>query len=94
LNLQVLKFDFCAFLRPYQVYVATAIGNECFLGASIAKDVGEKALQDAYQVLKKAGTIEAVYKLSVNDNGAIWLKDQATVEIYGSIRNSQHDFNQ
>lgn len=31
---------------------------------------------------KKAGTIEAVYKLSVNNNGAIWLKDQATVEIY------------
>ena len=31
---------------------------------------------------KKAGTIEAVYKLSVNNNGAIWLKDQATVEIF------------
>ena len=31
---------------------------------------------------KEAGTIEAVYKLSVNNNGAIWLKDQATVEIY------------
>jgi len=31
---------------------------------------------------KKAGTIEAVYKLSVNNTGAIWLKDQATVEIY------------
>jgi len=31
---------------------------------------------------KKAGTIEAVYKLSVNNYGAIWLKDQATVEIY------------
>ena len=31
---------------------------------------------------KKAGTIEAVYKLAVNSSGAIWLKDQATVEIY------------
>jgi HD-GYP domain-containing protein (c-di-GMP phosphodiesterase class II) len=31
---------------------------------------------------KKAGTIEAVYKLTVNYNDAIWLKDQATVEIY------------
>jgi HD-GYP domain-containing protein (c-di-GMP phosphodiesterase class II) len=31
---------------------------------------------------KKAKTIEAVYKLSVNNNGAIWLKDQATVEVY------------
>jgi len=35
---------------------------------------------------KKAGTIEAVYKLSVNNNGAIWLKDQATVEIYEQDR--------
>jgi HD-GYP domain-containing protein (c-di-GMP phosphodiesterase class II) len=31
---------------------------------------------------KKAGTIEAVYKLSVNNTDAIWLKNQATVEIY------------
>ena len=31
---------------------------------------------------KKAGSIEAVYKLAVNNTGAIWLKDQATVEIY------------
>ena len=31
---------------------------------------------------KKAGTIEAVYKLAVDNNSAIWLKDQATVEIY------------
>jgi HD-GYP domain-containing protein (c-di-GMP phosphodiesterase class II) len=31
---------------------------------------------------KKAGTIEAVYKLAVNNSGAVWLKDQATVEIY------------
>ena len=31
---------------------------------------------------KKAGTIEAVYKLAVNSSGAVWLKDQATVEIY------------
>jgi hypothetical protein len=31
---------------------------------------------------KKAGTIEAVYKLAVNNSDAVWLKDQATVEIY------------
>ena len=31
---------------------------------------------------KKAGTIDAVYKLAVNSSGAIWLKDQATVEIF------------
>ena len=31
---------------------------------------------------QKAGTIEAVYKLRINDNGAVWLKDQATVAFY------------
>ncbi len=31
---------------------------------------------------KASGTIEAVYKLSLEKNGAIWLKDQATVEIH------------
>jgi putative nucleotidyltransferase with HDIG domain len=31
---------------------------------------------------KKAGTIEAVYKLAVYSSGAIWLKDQATVEFF------------
>jgi hypothetical protein len=35
-----------------KVYVATTVGNECILGASVAKDAGEKALQDAYQVFK------------------------------------------
>ena len=53
----------------------------------IRKEVkNRKELSDAREKLreegKKAGTIEAVYKLSVNNNGAIWLKDQATVEIY------------
>ena len=53
----------------------------------IRKEVkNRKELNDAREKLreegKKAGTIEAVYKLSVNNNGAIWLKDQATVEIY------------
>ena len=35
-----------------KVYVATTVGNECILGASIAKDAGEQSLQDAYQVFK------------------------------------------
>ena len=53
----------------------------------IRKEVkNRKELSDDREKLreegKKAGTIEAVYKLSVNNNGAIWLKDQATVEIY------------
>jgi len=53
----------------------------------IRKEVkNRKELSDAREKLreegKKAGTIEAVYKLSVNNNVPIWLKDQATVEIY------------
>ena len=35
-----------------KVYVATTVGNECILGASIAKDAGDQSLQDAYQVFK------------------------------------------
>lgn len=53
----------------------------------IRKEVkNRKELNDAREKLreegKKAGTIEAVYKLAVDNNSAIWLKDQATVEIY------------
>jgi hypothetical protein len=35
-----------------KVYVATTVGSECILGASIAKDAGEDALKDAYGVFK------------------------------------------
>jgi hypothetical protein len=35
-----------------KVYIATTVGNECILGASIAVDAGEEALINAYQVFK------------------------------------------
>jgi len=35
-----------------KVYVATTVGKGCILGTSIAKDAGEQALKDAYQVFK------------------------------------------
>ena len=35
-----------------KTYVATTVGNECILGASIAKDAGNQSLQDSYQVFK------------------------------------------
>jgi len=35
-----------------KTYVATTVGNECILGASIAKDAGEQSLHDSYQVFK------------------------------------------
>jgi signal transduction histidine kinase len=33
--------------------------------------------------VKRAGTIDAVYKVSVEKNRILWLKDQTTVEAYG-----------
>jgi len=35
-----------------KTYVATTVGGDCILGAAIAKDAGEQALTDAYQVYK------------------------------------------
>jgi hypothetical protein len=35
-----------------KTYVATTVGNECVLGASVATDAGEAALKDAYAVFK------------------------------------------
>lgn len=35
-----------------KVYVATTVGNQCILGASIAEDAGEEALKRAYKVFK------------------------------------------
>jgi hypothetical protein len=35
-----------------KAYVATTVGNECILGASMAKDAAEQSLQDSYQVFK------------------------------------------
>jgi len=35
-----------------KVYVATTVGNQCILGATVANDAGEQSLQDAYQVFK------------------------------------------
>lgn len=31
---------------------------------------------------KNSGTIEAVYKIAIAQNGSAWLKDQATIEVY------------
>jgi len=36
-----------------KTYVATTVGDECILGASIAKDAGEIALKDSYNVFKQ-----------------------------------------
>ena len=36
-----------------KVYVATTVGEQCILGASVAKDAGEEALKEAYGVFKK-----------------------------------------
>lgn len=45
-----------------KVYVATTVDNECILGAEIAKDAGEAALTDAYNVFKnEAQSIKPEY---------------------------------
>jgi hypothetical protein len=36
-----------------KTYVATTVGGGCILGAAVAKDAGEQALTDAYQVFKQ-----------------------------------------
>ena len=54
-----------------KVYVATTVGKECILGASIAKDAGEESLKDAYRVFKdEAGCLNPDYQAeTVNTDG-------------------------
>ena len=54
-----------------KVYVATTVGKGCILGTSIAKDAGEQALKDAYQVFKdETRCIKPEYSpISVNMDG-------------------------
>ena len=54
-----------------KVYVATTVGNECILGASIAKDAGNQSLQDSYQVFKdEAQCLHPAYTpMTVNMDG-------------------------
>ncbi len=40
-------------LNGEKVYVATTVGNDCVLGASLAADAGEKSLSEAYGHFKK-----------------------------------------
>jgi len=40
-------------IRGDKAYVATTVGNQCILGASVAEDAGEKSLTEAYGVFKK-----------------------------------------
>ena len=46
-----------------KVYVATTVGNECILCASIAGDAGEQSLQDAYHVFKDGVLSASVHEL-------------------------------
>lgn len=40
-------------IRGDKAYVATTVGDQCILGASVAEDAGEKSLTKAYGVFKK-----------------------------------------
>ena len=54
-----------------KVYVATTVGNECILGASIAGDAGEQSLRKAYKVFKdEAQCLKPDYEpVTVNIDG-------------------------
>jgi len=59
--------------------------------AGIIKEVkSQRELSGAREELReegeKTGTIEAVYKISVKNSNAIWLKDQAIIEIHEKDR--------
>lgn len=41
-----------------------------------------RAWEELREEGKKAGTIEAVYKVAIGQGNTIWLKDQATIEVY------------
>ena len=41
-----------SWILGYKAYIATTVGNESILGASIANDAGDNALKEAYQVFK------------------------------------------
>ena len=60
-----------------KVYVATTVGNQCILGATIAKDAGEQSLQDAYQVFKdEAQCLKPAYTpTTVNMDG--WMESHS-----------------
>lgn len=65
--------------RRIYKYIDTDVG--------IQKEVkSHEELTDTWAELreegKKAGTIEAVYKIGTADNTAVWLKDHATIEVY------------
>ncbi len=54
-----------------KAYVATTVGDQCILGASVTKNAGEEALKDAYKVFKnEAQCIKPEYSpTTVNIDG-------------------------
>ena len=46
-----------------KTYIATTVGDDCFLGVSLAKDAGEEALKDSYGVFKdEARSLNPAYE--------------------------------
>lgn len=54
-----------------KTYIATTVGNECVLGASVSKDAGDAALTDAYGVFKdeSQGLSPGYTPVTVNTDG-------------------------
>ncbi len=54
-----------------KVYIATTVGNQCFLGASVSQGAGEEALTEAYkQFQREVQQVQAAYQPNtVNTDG-------------------------
>lgn len=74
-----------------EVFPGRVMGHRIYRNPDIddnaAKEAGSHAeISDAWEELreegKKTGTIEAVYNVRMDRNTTIWLKDQATIEVF------------
>ena len=88
---KIMKLLGCEYSEVAEVFRDSILDRRIYkdldINVGIRKEVkNRKELTFAREVLrqegKKTGTIEAVYKLAVYSSGAIWLKDQATVEFF------------
>ena len=69
-------------LKGNKVYIATTVGENCILGASVSEDAGEKGLKESYGIFKdEALDLDPGYQpKSVNTDG--W---QATIKAWKSL---------
>jgi len=81
----------CEYSKTVEVFRNSIVDRRIYkymdIDAGIEKEIiSRRELNNARETLredsKKTGIIEAVYKISLGETKYIWLKDQATIEIY------------